>query len=279
MRPLTLRTVLVATDLSDEDLAALRSAVELSRLAGADLHVAHAAAPMTADTAKQLNRHIRAADPDLTAGTTIREGPPHTVIVDIAEMIDADVIVLGPHHPSRARDAAGTAYRVAAHAGRPCLVLPDPLRLPLGRILVPVDESGAARGALSIALTWASALRRRVPPQSADATSLVVMHVSSPEPDSPQPDDVVADALAAVDERISAAAGVKVERAGESGADPATIILERSVTDDFDLIVVGTREEGHADTDLGSVASAIVRSASRAVLLVPPRVWKESGGT
>ena len=41
------------------------------------------------------------------------------------------------------------------------LVLAEPLRLPLRRVLVPIDLSETARGALMVALTWASALRSR----------------------------------------------------------------------------------------------------------------------
>jgi nucleotide-binding universal stress UspA family protein len=275
MRPLTLGTVLVATDLSDDDLPALRSAIELSRLAGARLHVVHAVPDADTDLAAQLEEHFRSADPSATAlpGMTLRAGPANHVIVDVATMIDAAVIVLGPHRPGRSRSPGGTAYQVAAIAERPCLVLPGAMHLPLGRILVPVDASGAARGALAVGMTWASALRRRTAHASADSTEVVVLHVQGPDEEAASAQALMGELLSAVE--VIDYAGVGVRQVAERGADASAVILEHGATEDCDLIVLGTRADNQSSDGLGSVSSAVVRSTALPVLLVPPRVWHE----
>ncbi|HSJ32032.1 MAG TPA: universal stress protein [Longimicrobiales bacterium] len=278
MRPLTIERVLVATDLSDDDVPALRTAMALSRLAGSDLHVVHANQDGDATLEQKLEEQLRSADPEssILPGTTIRGGHPDRVIVDVAAMIDADVVILGPHRPGRLHSPGSTAYRVAAEAERPCLVLPRALRLPLGRIMVPVDASGAARGALAVGLTWASALRRRVPPDTAEATGITVLHVRTPATGDTQssPDDLLRDAIAAAGERVTAAARVKVECLALEAADAADAILGRATADDVDLIVLGTRAQHSTAGQLGSVSAAVIERAECPILLVPPRIWR-----
>ncbi|MBR9988527.1 MAG: universal stress protein [Gemmatimonadetes bacterium] len=278
MRPLSIDTVLIATDLTDEELPALRTAMDLSRLAGAQLHVVHACGDGDADLTQQLDAYLRRADPDsvVLPGTTIRAGQADQVIANVAESVEADVIVLGPHRSDRSRSPGSTAYRVAADAERPCLVLPTALQLPLGRILIPVDGSGAARGALAVGLTWGSALRRPTSAHATEPTGIVVMHVEAPASDvsggGEASEKLMNDALAAAGTRVTAAAGVRIECSTARATDAATAIVERAAQG-FDLIILGTRAHGsHAD-GLGSVAAAVVEHAGCPVLLVPPRVW------
>jgi nucleotide-binding universal stress UspA family protein len=278
MRPLMLHTVLAATDLSEDDLPSLATAMQLARLWGAHLHIIHAGRDDD-ETARQLERHIRAADPsaDLLPGSTLREGPADRVIVEAARSMDVDLIVLGPHRREQSRSPGGTAYRVAATSERPCLVLPGAVQLPLSRILVPIDASGAARGALAVGMTWASALRRRQPQQQADATELVILHVENPaQPEDASAHEVIDEAVTAVAEHVAEVAGVRVRRASGEG-DAAAAVLEHAKSDGADLIVIGTRGEIGTASELGSVASAIIRSTRCPLLLVPPRVWRELG--
>jgi nucleotide-binding universal stress UspA family protein len=279
MRPLTLHSVLVATSLSAKDLSAVRTAISLARLAGATLHVVHAGVN-DETTQAALAEHIREADPscDPLPEMTVRKGKAERLIVEVAGMVDADVIVLGPHRADQPHAPGGTAYHVAAAAGRPCLILPGEMKLPLGRVLVPIDASGAARGALAVGMTWASALRRRVGPGSEEGTVLVVMHVESgPDVDNASA-DILDEAMAAVSERVSDVAGVRVERVTDIGIDAAGAILARAADSAFDLVAVGTRADTHEQAELGSVSSAVVRFAPCPVLLVPPRVWRDHGG-
>jgi nucleotide-binding universal stress UspA family protein len=279
MRPLMLRTVLAATDLSDDDIPALRTALRLARLCDARVHVAHAGDSRDNTLPRTLERHIRAAAGDSTPppDITIRPEPAERALVDAAQAIDADVIVLGPHRPGRSRSPGGTAYRVVASSERTCLVLPGEMRLPLGRVLVPIDASGAARGALAMALTWASALRRRRPQPPDQATELVILHVEDhARPDDPSAHEVIEAAVAAVSGRMADIAGVRVSHVSDQGSDAAACILDRAESGDFDLTVLGTRAALGTAAELGSVASAVIGAAKGPLLLVPPRVWHES---
>lgn len=279
MRPLTLRSILATSDLSDDDIPALRTAAVLARLAGAQLHVVHAGSENDDHLAQELERQLRTADPDyaMLPGITIQSGRADRVIADAARMVDADVIVLGPHRPETGRANAGTAYQVAAGAERPCLVLPGDMSLPLGRILVPIDESETARGALAVAMMWASALRRRTK-NPAESTSLVVLHVERPNGGrAPAAEPLIDEAMREVGERLAGIAGVHVERVARESEDAAAAILECAAADNYDLIAMGTRARMGTSTALGSVSSAVVQSAPRPLLLVPPRVWREHG--
>src|SRR5690606_39020591 len=148
------------------------------------------------------------------------------------------------------------AYRVAAGADRPCLVLPAEMPLPLGRILVPIDESETARGALAVAMMWASALRRR--PKNTDAaTSLVGLHVEKPNGGRARAaEPLIEQAMHEVGDRLAGIAGVHVERVGRESEDTAAAILECAASDDYDMIALGTRARMGDGNALGSVSSA-----------------------
>lgn len=275
MRPLALRTVVVATDLGDACLPAVRAAAELARLAGARLHAVHAADEPDAEAGRELGVHLRRAGvpPASLASARVERTPAERAIVEQAARVGADAVVLGPH-----RDRGGlgsTADAVVRSAGAPCLVLPAPLPLPLGRVLAPVDLGPATRGSLLAALTWASALRRR-PDRGAERTELCVLHVAG---DGGDP-GAAAEALhREVEEACSGEAGfagVRVREAVERG-EPAEAILRHARADAADLLVLGTSGRTGPGALLGSVSSAVVRGTSGPTLLVPPAVWREHG--
>jgi nucleotide-binding universal stress UspA family protein len=275
MRVLSLRTLLAATDLTDASLHAVRIAAELARLAGARLHVVHAAAEPDAEAGRVLAGRLREVGvmPERLASVRVEREPAHAAVVRRADEVEADAIVLGPH----GGDGLGsTADRVVRTAGVPCLVLPGPLRLPLGRVLAPVDLSAASRGSLLAALTWTSALRRRAA-HGPGATELCVLHVA------PAGDGEAAGALhrevEAVCARTVGFAGVELRESVGAGDDAAGEILRQADADGAELLVLGTRGEGAGGGELlGSVSSAVARRSRCPVLLVPPAVWRDFGG-
>jgi nucleotide-binding universal stress UspA family protein len=277
MRPLMVRAVLAATDLSDSDLPALRAAVQLARLAGARLCVVHATADgVDSDMTAAVERQVRVADPDAVVlpDVCVETGPADRVVAECARHSGADVIVLGPHRAVPAGTPGSTAYNVVARTEVPCLVLPHSMRLPLGNILVPIDDSEATRGALAVALSWGSALRRRTAPGSAEATQVVVMHVTSEAGAGDAAHEMLDHAVDAVCSRVAGVTGVSVETRVVHDRSAAAAILEFANADDFDLVVLGTRAAVDG-LELGSVASAVVRETSRPLLLVPPAVWRD----
>jgi nucleotide-binding universal stress UspA family protein len=283
MRLLTLRTVLVATDLDLSSSAALRTAGALAQAAGASLHVVHALASTdgpgddrTAGSPGSLGNRLRSAGM-LEAAAQFHEvpGAPATVIRAVADSVDADVIVLGPHRENRAVvDPLGsTAYGVVTGVAVPCLVAASPLRLPVERVLVAADLSATARGALVIALSWASALRggsAREP-----RTRLTVLHVQNAAGDAggmPERSSLEHE-LAFLRSTGGSWAGVAVEGVTVASTDPARTIADHAA--DHDLVVAGTRGLGVDDAArLGSVSSALIDLLDVPVLLVPPAVWQ-----
>lgn len=268
MRLLTLNSVLVATDLAATSDPAIRTAARLAPLAGASLHLLHVAADRTAVDEVRLAEHYRQAAPDEAAPSSIRvmTGDPATAIVEHAGSVGADVVIVGPHRRgTNSGDLGSTARSVVATAPCPCLVAATDLRLPLERVLVPIDDSLASSGALALALSWASALRS--PGGTAD---LLAIHVSrnSGQGDAPE-------ALSAEMERLRhityGVAAVSIREKLIAGEDPAAEILHEAAASTADLLVMGTRAPDERPRELGSVSGAVVRDVPCPLLLVPPR--------
>ncbi len=289
MRPLTLRTILVATDLDPSSDAALDSAHRLAKAAGAALHVLHVPVPPDTRDASRPPRHDaadavggvlrRAGVPEDAAAVHLIPGPPADTIRSLADRMAADVVVIGPHrqrgHAARGHALGGTARAVAAGAFAPCLVAPQSLRLPLERVLIPIDLSDTARGALLVGLSWASALR--VGAASEQRTTLIALHVDTADEDAGN-----VEAPTSVDREIGRLrrdagdwAGVTVRGLAERSTDAAQTIIDRAVGQRADLVVLGTRGLGLDEVArLGSVSAAVSTRLELPLLLVPPAVWR-----
>lgn len=196
MRLLKLQTVLVATDLDAHSAPALETARRLAAAAGAEFHVVHVVEDK-ADAAHKP-RIASHTDVEVAVGEVLRDaglgkvdarfhtatGDPAPAIQLLADRIAASVIVLGPHREmpvtTERRGIGGTVLALVTNSSVPCLVVRSRLRLPTERIIVPIDLSDTARGALVVGLSWASALR----PAHDDAvvTSLTALYVRHFDP-------------------------------------------------------------------------------------------------
>jgi nucleotide-binding universal stress UspA family protein len=270
---LTLRSILVATDLGEASLHALRTAARLAPLAGAGLHLLHVADDPPPGGEARLREHFRLAVPDAPDpdGVAVIPGSPAAVIVEHALRVGADAVILGPHRrPGGAGAMGSTAASVVAAAPCPCLVAAAELRLPLERVVVPVDLSEIAGGALSVALSWASALR----PPGGEAR-LTALHVA-PDPASPA-SHALGEEVRRARARAGGAARVEIRESVAPGSDPVEEILRAAVSGSADLLVMGTRGTAGAAPGLGSVSAAVARRAPCPLLLVPPAAWREQG--
>ena len=110
-----METVLVATDGSEYAETATDVALDRAAARGAKLHVicvvdsrrveepALGSAELTTVYAEDHARECvsdvreRAADRGLSVESTVRRGIPHEVILDYADEVDADIIVVGAH--------------------------------------------------------------------------------------------------------------------------------------------------------------------------------------
>jgi nucleotide-binding universal stress UspA family protein len=303
-----LESILVATGLSERSDDAKRAAGALAALTGARLHVLHSfdfqSLPYSdanvghatfegriAETrqalADQLRRTVRPGVD--VASQEVMIYAAHRAILEYAEAVRADLVVMGPHRRHARADAflGSTADRVIRTVGAPCLVVRGPLSLPLRNVIVPLDLSEPALGALDVALAWSNALRPREE-ESPLGPRLTVLHVIPRVFDAkdfpferamvgPELDREVEAAI----RRASAEGSLDVREEICWGDRPAEEILRAAEQERTDLLVLATHGHGALKRALiGSVASGVARGASCPVLLVPPAMWNaEPAGT
>jgi len=285
--PFRIRSILVASDLSERAREVVGTAGAFAALTEAELHVVYAeegTAPTEAngedpavESAGRLREQIHLALPRDVKISSLRVdlGRAHEVILRRAGEVHADLIVVGPH---RERLEAGqvlgtTADRIVRTSDQPCLIVHRPVSLPLRRVLVSSDFSDAAQGALDLALIWAAALR--LPTRDGEETRVDVLHVLPERSARTEAERVLQDQVTAAGERTGCAALVSVNQLVVEGNPAADQILRRAGEARADLLVLGTHGENALSRALiGSVSSAVARRAECAVLLVPPAWWK-----
>jgi nucleotide-binding universal stress UspA family protein len=275
MKPLALHSILVATDLSEDMAPALVSAGELAALTGAQLNIVHAIEEQAErdQLADKLTRLNQLAGRELDI--SILAGPAAAVITQEAIRTRADVIVVGRHR-SRAGRPGSTADRVVRTSRIPCLILCRPLSLPFSTVLVPVDLANAT-GPLAVALTWASALRRRSH-SAEEQTQVEVLHVQTANEINPEElDQRLRAELAKIKQGTAQFAGVQITQRLAESADVPGSIADQAERPEIDLLVMGTRARRIESDPLGSVTSAVAQRATCPLLLVPPEVWRSAG--
>jgi nucleotide-binding universal stress UspA family protein len=139
-------SIVVGTDGSETAAKAVDAAVELAKLTGATLQIVSAYEPVPVQRLRQEARQVpehaqwtvsprddvditladaadRAGDGGVTARTYAREGDPADAIVDVAEELGADLIVVGNKGMTGARRflLGSVPNRVSHHA--PCAVM------------------------------------------------------------------------------------------------------------------------------------------------------------
>jgi nucleotide-binding universal stress UspA family protein len=289
--PLRIRSILVANDRSAAADNVVRAAAALSALTEADLHVVHAveapsfypdaeaASPVLeqkAEEARQAQREqLRYSIPPtvLVESCEVTFGPTHTVILERAQDVAADLIVIGPHRPRQVADRVlgSTADRIIRTSHAPCLIVRAPISLPLRRMLVPTDLSAGAQRALEVALVWGAALR--MPTEQGGGTELCLLHVASGLSDEKrqQAEADLRSQAAAASEHTGIESLLVVQTLLREADPPAEAILSVAREKRADLVVLGTHgRSALGRTLIGSVSSTVARQAEAPVLLVPP---------
>lgn len=308
--PSSLRPVLAASDLAAASDAVVRTAARIAAATGAELHLLHAleALPLplpdpmaAADLAWASERvllhpRLREAEDALwaqlqraapeapaPAGVAVRVDAPHRAVARRARQIGAGLVVLGPHRLRRAADRllGTTADRVIRGAECPVLVVRGDPRLPVRRVMVPIDPRDPATGALDVALALANALGAHARDGELTGVEVRVVHLAGPvagvEGWGPERAVVGPDPGPAVEAALARAGGcVEVEVREEVvwGGPPAREIVRLAEEGGTELLVLGTHGRGALGRALaGSVGSEVARAAPCSVLLVPPRMW------
>lgn len=282
-------TILVATDRSENSVAAIELAVRLADRLGDPLVVMTAVELWERDGSeilptfegnlepseharKQAEDFLASVIPDREFNLRVAVGHPAADrIIEVAAEVDASMIVAGTSGQSRLTEAffGSTISALARRSPRPVLAVPPDFGRPIDAILAPVDFSRCSAESLKLAGKLATQLGARLYVQH--SAPFGVPTVAPPLaylPESPgEVLKVAKDRLAAmVDD-----AGL-TESTSSVWADlgpPHPDILRAVEDHGIDLIVMGTHgRKGLARFFLGSTAERILRDRTCPVLVV-----------
>jgi nucleotide-binding universal stress UspA family protein len=267
-------------------------AVDLARRCGAKLHLVHAFQfPQLYTMSPGLNMvypeglqeyesEMQAAleaavrhNPEVEDGSVVCHalpGAPGQVLVDTADRLHADLLVVGPAQPSRRHHPilGTTAQRVLRGADVPVLVARTALYRKPERVLLATDLSEMSAAVHERALDVLEGLYGLA---GTELRALLVLAFGLVPP--PLPNDALARTAFTELGRFLDARDVRpapVRPAVRIGEAPVQILDE--VADwNADLLVVGTHgRHGLPRLWLGSVAEACIRDAPCSVLAIPP---------
>jgi nucleotide-binding universal stress UspA family protein len=208
------------------------------------------------DVQTRLDELCKSISPS-RARSEIRVGSPNDELVQLAESIEADVIVVGRQELASSGWAriGVTAQRVLRKASVPILLVTGVQDHAPDNLLIAVDESPATEEVLR----WGAFLSQEF---SAQAT---VLHAAGPEP-SPDEDEWIEEGIGKVH------AGSRLTgRITRTATRPAESIVAEARNLKTELIVIGSRGAGAANQLLfGSVAESVLLSSPCPVLVVLP---------
>jgi nucleotide-binding universal stress UspA family protein len=211
------------------------------------------------------------------AETYLKMGPASLIIADLAQQIDADLIVVGSRGlgPVKRIVLGSVSEGVVHHATRPTLVVRGgEAAWPPSRIVVGDDGSEDARRAGNLAARIGRLF---------DAPGVLVRADPEPKlpPELPEHERELFRGLR--EENLERERKALDHRAGELGEllgvrpevelladDPTAAILKAAGEDESALIAVGSRGRGAVSrTFLGSVSTKVLRAARGPVLICP----------
>lgn len=278
--------ILVATDLSTRSDRALRRAVLLAQACNATLTLGHVvdddqpaylAEPQRDAAAKLLEEtaHTVTSSDHVTATVAVTSGEAFAGILEIADDIDADLIIVGPHRRQLLDSFVGTtAERIIRRSQRPVLManaMPSAL---YQRSLLAVDFDDASRTAIDcaqrfgilertdvIALHLFDAPARGMMKRAMEAQGAIDHYISGQK----------SEARTKLDDFLS---GTELRHARQlldlDRGSIARPILECAEEQNADLIVMGTNQrKGVERFLLGSVAQNVLLDAECDVLVAP----------
>ncbi len=280
------RSILLATDGSEEAELAAHSAADLTRKTNSELHVVHVLAlppetlydPFGTDAREEFEKRGRARLDELVGrleasggevgGAYFRVGSPAAEIVAQAEEVGAGMVVLGSRGLGAMRRAlmGSVSDSVVRHAPCPTLVVRgEPLAFPT-KILLATDTSEEANLAASLAAELAKG----------SDSELHVVHVGSFVPmflaaTEEEPARMAREARSTLDDqvrRIKAGHGIEAKSHLRYGAAAEEIV---ALAEDIGagLIAVGSRGRGGIRRALmGGVSDSVVRHAHCPVFVV-----------
>jgi nucleotide-binding universal stress UspA family protein len=135
-----MKTILVGTDFNEGSIKALEKARELAKQFDSKIYLLHVLEPVddpdsddpeTEEFYSKLKmsslQKLDAAKANLSPLETdcsVRVGRRHPTLLQVANDVDADLIVLGSNPISEESQRIGTSHRVAVTSARPVLLVP-----------------------------------------------------------------------------------------------------------------------------------------------------------
>lgn len=137
-----MKTILVGMNFSPSSDKALSTAYDMARLMGSQVHLLHVLEPVDEPDSNdpetqrfylELEQSSRekldaAIQPHMGGPveitSTIRIGPRHLTILEVANEVEADLVVLGSHPMSDHSQRIGTSHRVAVTSNRTVVLVP-----------------------------------------------------------------------------------------------------------------------------------------------------------
>lgn len=289
----TLKTILVAVDAEGLADHAIHAGLELARLLDAEIELVHAVgsalphweivddprdtaknAGMVEKVAMAMTAHIERVLADMKyedarASDLVRviPGPAAKVILDEANRIDADLIVLGTHRRRGMVDFGSTVRAVLAKAPKGVWIQTQPVQR-VRKILVPVDLSADSLRALSQACVLARVVGASVRAVQVFQTTAYMVPAWPDYPDyggAYVVDDVRRTRLAEFEKAMAAFdwRGAP-HQADFIDGEPIEAILELSRS--CDLVALGTHgRTGLASVLLGNVAYSVLKRCDKPV--------------
>jgi nucleotide-binding universal stress UspA family protein len=200
----------------------------------------------------------------------ILSGQPRSVLLAEMKRWQADLLVVGAHERQRPGVRLGSvAEHLIRHATCPVLVVNGRRPIPPHRVLYPVDLSDFARYATACGANFLDQIARPSTGGTLDEALLVVPPTEASTEELEQ-----ASSQGLKPWLAGRSLNAVVERSPVPGS-PASVIVERAISGDFDLIVMGTHGHGSHQVPLqgiGSVTGEVLDSAPCHMLIVPPRV-------
>lgn len=278
--------ILVATDLSTRSDRALRRAVLLAGAHNATLTLGHvidddrpaylveSERNATSTLLDETARTVTQTD-QVTADVAITTGEASAGILQIADDINADIVVLGSHRRQLLDGFVGTtAERIIRRSQRPVLMANAmPLSL-YQRSLLAVDFDDASRTAIDCAQRFGILERTQVTALhlfDAPASGMMKRAMQMPEAIDNYLGSQKSEARNKLDSFLSAIELRSAHRLVEHDrGSAARMILTCAEEQGADLIVMGTNQrKGVGRLLLGSVAQNVLLDAECDVLVVP----------
>lgn len=277
MSATSLQRILVPTDLSDFAAGAIRWAALLQRRLGGRITVLYANQPyvpfdimegpaayalqtsaefrdrLARDLAEWVERYLPEGG-DAVESRIVDQAPAQAIL-ETADAIDADLIVMGTHGRTGWRPAllGSVAEKVVHHTDRAVLCIPPDATPSIGKILCPVNFTEVARVALEEACALAATF---------DA-ELLIVHVTDT---TDRASDIEGEFAAWIDPYVRTRCRyAHVVASGNAAEETIRIANEAHA----DLIVLGSQHKRFADASvIGATTERVVRFAKRAVWVV-----------